>query len=193
MKKLEDGQFELDFLKEDKIETKQALKTIKIVIADDDVEVHSITKMILRDFTFEGHGLEFIDTYSGVEAKSVLKENPDIAVLFLDVVMEKHHSGLEVVDYLRNTLGNNMTRIVLRTGQPGEAPEDKVIRDYDINDYRLKTEMTVQRLTTTLYNALRNYRDLKRIDKHRKGLEKIIQASASLFKHNSMDDFSHSS
>lgn len=186
---MEKWHIELDFLKEDEEVADLNKKPIKIVIADDDIEVHSVTKMILRDFTFEGHGLMFIDTYSGSETIEVLKENSDVAILFLDVVMEKNHSGLEVVEFLRKTLQNDMTRIVLRTGQPGEAPEDKIIREYDINDYRLKTEMTVQRLTTTLYNALRNYRDLRKIDKHRKGLEKIIRASSNLFEHSSMDDF----
>lgn len=190
MKKWEENSsINLDFLKEDTEETKNVKKPLKIIVADDDQEVHSITKMILRDFTFEGHSLEFIDTYSGAETKEALMQHPDTAIIFLDVVMERNHSGLEVVEYLRKTLCNNLTRIVLRTGQPGEAPEDSVIREYDINDYRLKTEMTVQRLTTTLYTALRNYRDLRKIDKNRKGLEKIIKASSNLFKHNSMDDF----
>lgn len=163
--------------------------TYKVIIADDDEEVHTITKMILNDFEFDGRTLDFIDTYSGAETKSVLAETSDVAVIFLDVVMEEHHSGLDVVEYLRNTLNNRMTRIVLRTGQPGEAPEEKIIKDFDINDYRLKTEMTVKRLYTTLYSALRGYRDLHKIDKHRKGLEKIIKTSANLFKHNSLTDF----
>jgi len=189
MKKWDENNLNFDFLKEDTAKPINRTKSIKIIIADDDVEVHSITKMILRDFQFEGHPLEFIDTYSGKETNEALELHPDTAILFLDVVMEKNHSGLEVVEYLRHTLKNDMTRIILRTGQPGEAPEDKIIREYDINDYRLKTEMTVQRLTTTLYNALRNYRDLKKIDKSKKGLEKIIKASSNLFKHTSMDDF----
>lgn len=189
MKKWDENSLNLDFLTDEQKVVTPKLKTMKIIIADDDVEVHSITKMILRDFQFEGYGLEFIDTYSGEETKEALAMYPDTAIIFLDVVMEKNHSGLEVVDYLRKTLKNEMTRIILRTGQPGEAPEEKVIREYDINDYRLKTEMTVQRLTTTLYNALRNYRDLKKIDRSKKGLEKIIKASSNLFKHSSMEDF----
>jgi len=164
-------------------------RTYKILIADDDEEVHTITKMILSDFEFDGFGLTFLDTYSGAETKEILETEPEIAVVFLDVVMEEHHSGLEVVEYMRNKLNNRMTRIILRTGQPGEAPEEQIIKDFDINDYRLKTEMTVKRLYTTLYSALRGYRDLHKIDKHRRGLEKIIQTSANLFKHNSLNDF----
>lgn len=180
----------LDFLAEDEI--RQEVKTsrhYKIVIADDDEEVHAVTKMMLRDFTFEGRGIEFIDCYTGAEAKHKLSLENDVAVLFLDVVMEDVQSGLDVVTYLRQTLKNELTRIILRTGQPGEAPEAKVIREYDINDYRLKTEMTVSRLNTSLYTALRNYRDLVKIEKNKQGLEKIVKASSKLFRHNSMNEF----
>lgn len=180
----------LDFLKEDEEEEIQVSKgTYKVVIADDDDEVHKVTSMILRDFDFEGKKLEIIDTYSGKETMEALEAHPDTAVLFLDVVMESSHAGLEVVEYLRNELKNGMTRVILRTGQPGEAPEEKIIRDFDINDYRLKTELTIKRLNTTLYSALRNYRDLRKLEKHRNGLEKIIESSARLFEHNSLKDF----
>lgn len=195
-KKLNLDNINFDFLSNDapeetveKKETPSYTATYKILIADDDDEVHTITKMILSDFEFDGRRLVFLDTYSGAETKELLSSETDIAVVFLDVVMEEHHSGLEVVEYMRNTLNNRMTRIILRTGQPGEAPEEQIIRDFDINDYRLKTEMTVKRLYTSLYSALRGYRDLHKIDKHRKGLEKIIKTSANLFKHNSLNDF----
>lgn len=181
---------EFDFLTEETQEINPVqLKPYKIMIADDDQEVHSVTKMMLKDFTFEGKELLFIDTYTGAETQEMLALHPDTAVLFLDVVMENHHSGLKVVEFLRTVLGNELTRIILRTGQSGEAPEESVIRDYDINDYRLKTDMTLQRLNTSLLTALRNYRDLIKIESSRKGLEKIIQASSNLFSHHSLEDF----
>lgn len=179
----------LSFLKEEKDAPIKPQGFYKVMIADDDEEVHAITKMILSDFVFEGKGLIFIDTYSGEETLKALRGNPDTAVLFLDVVMESTHSGLDVVSKLRKDLGNQLTRVVLRTGQPGEAPEETVIEKYDINDYRLKTEMTVKRLYTTLYTALRGYRDLQRIEKHKMGLEKIIETSANLFQHNTLNAF----
>ena len=184
-----DNNFEhlqMDFLCEDDDDIRSSnrkvlkLGTYKLMIADDDKEVHLITKMILKDFTFEGHKLEFIHAYSGEETKRLLVEHPDTAILFLDVVMESHHSGLDVVVFLREVLKNEMTRVVLRTGQPGEAPEEEVIKQYDINDYRLKTELTLKRMHTTLYTALRNFRDLQRLQRHKKGLEKIIEASSAL-------------
>lgn len=161
----------------------------KVLVADDDQDVHDVTALILKDFTFEGHRIEIHDTYSGAETVKFLEDNEDIAVLFLDVVMETNHSGLDVVKAIRDIQKNRAVRIVLRTGQPGEAPEESVIRDYDINDYRLKTDLTARRLKTTMYSALRNYRDILRLERHQKGLEKIIKSSAKLFEHNSLNDF----
>ena len=189
MRNWDESLLEIDFLNEEEPVIAEIKGTYKIVIADDDEEVHTITKMMLRDFELQGRTLEFIDTYSGEETKKALGENNDIAVLLLDVVMEQKDSGLRVIEYLREELNNQMTRIVLRTGQPGEAPEEEVIKNYDINDYRLKTEMTFKRLYTTVYTALRGYRDLKQIDNHRKGLEKIIKASSRLFEHNTLNEF----
>lgn len=180
---------DFDFLAEDEVAAPKPVGYYKIIIADDDEEIHNVTRMILRNFEFEGRGLILIDAYSGKEAKALLEEHPDTALIFLDVVMESNHSGLEVVEYLRKDLKNEITRIVLRTGQPGEAPEEKVIKDYDINDYRIKTELTVSRLNTTIYSALRNYRDLMKIERNRRGLERIIETSANLFKHNHLNEF----
>ena len=186
---LSNENFDLDFLKSEPKPVVKHRSNYKVIIADDDEEVHSVTKMILKTFSFEGKGLIFIDTYTGKETMEALRKHPDTAILFLDVVMEENRSGLMVVDYLRKTIKNDITRIILRTGEPGEAPEDKVIRDYDINDYRLKTDLTVQRLNTSLYAALRSYRDITRLERNRRGLEKMIEASADMFKHHTMSEF----
>ena len=179
----------LDFLADASSDPIVYQGTYKVIIADDDGEVHAITKLMLQSFSFKGRELTFIDTYSGKETIDALIRNPDTAVLLLDVVMEDNHAGLFVVDYLRNTLTNYLTRIILRTGQPGEAPEDKVIRDYDINDYRLKTELTVQRLTTSMYTALRSYWDMVQLERNRRGLEKMIRVSSEMFRHKSLAEF----
>lgn len=184
-----DIELDYDFLKDDENNLKKAYGSYKILISDDEPEVHNVTKMILQDFLFENHTLEFLDAYNEEETIKAFEEHSDIAVLFQDVVMEKNNTGLEIINYLRCVKKNQMTRIILRTGQPGEAPEEKIIMDYDINDYCLKTDLTVARLKTTIITALRGYRDILRLDKYRKGLEKIIETSANLFTHNTLSDF----
>jgi len=163
--------------------------TWKILIADDEPEVHTITKTVLSNFEFENSKLEFVSTYSGEETVRVLKENPDVAIILLDVVMETDDAGLVVAKKIRDELQNHLVRIILRTGQPGSAPEKDVINRYEINDYKEKTELTTTKLYTTVMSALRSYRDLITIEQNRKGLSKIIEASRSIFELHSLELF----
>jgi len=150
----------------------------KILIVDDEVEIHSITKLALNDFTFGGKPLIFLSAYSGEEAKEFIKRHPDTALILLDVVMENDEAGLEVVKYIRNVLGNLLVRIILRTGQPGQAPEDVVIVHYDINDYKTKTELTTRKLFTAIVSALRAFRTLTRLEDSRRELAQAAAAAA---------------
>lgn len=153
----------------------------KVLIVDDEPEVHAVTKLALSDFQFLGRGLEFYSAFSGAEACELIDAQPDAAILLLDVVMESDDAGLKVARYIREEAQNHYTRIILRTGQPGQAPERTVIVNYDINDYKSKTELTAQKLFTTVMSSLRSYRDIMSIEQSRHGLEKIIAASSNLY------------
>jgi signal transduction histidine kinase len=152
--------------------------TWKILIVDDQEDVHNVTRMVLNDLAFEGRQISFISAYSGVEAKKMLKSIPEIAVVLLDVVMEEPLAGLDVARYVREEIGNQLIRIILRTGQPGQAPERDVVTDLDINDYRSKTELTSERLVISVITAIRSYRDLKTIDESRLGLHHLAMSVA---------------
>jgi len=132
----------------------------KVLLVDDEPSVHQATKVALRFFTFESRALNFISAYSSTEAKQLLESNPDTALILLDVVMEANDSGLKVAKYIREELKNETVRIVLRTGQPGQVPEEEVVLNYDINDYKTKLELTQKKLFTTIVSSLRAYRDL---------------------------------
>lgn len=157
-----------------------------ILVVDDDPQVHAMTRVLLRDYAFEGRRFEVVSARSAEDAHSILAECPDIPVTLLDVVMEADDSGLVLVRRIREELGNRRIRIILRTGQPGEAPEQDVVVDYDINDYKSKTELTSQKLFTAIVGALRSWRDIVTIERHRLGLERILNASAPLFEKRSM-------
>ncbi len=152
----------------------------KLIIADDDKEVHAVSNLTLSNFSFNGLPLDIINVYSADETKKVILDNPDSAMILLDVVMEDHDSGLKLVKFIRETANNSLIRIILRTGQPGFAPELTVITDYDINDYKGKTELTSAKLVTTIIASLRNYDDLRKIEKHRQNLELIASSSAEM-------------
>src|SRR4051794_22409756 len=88
----------------------------RVVVIDDAKEVHGVTRMVLQDVRFRDRPIEFYSAYSAEEGKRILNEVPDLAVVFLDVVMEHDHAGLDLVEYIRNELGNKNIRIILRTG-----------------------------------------------------------------------------
>jgi PAS domain S-box-containing protein len=150
-------------------------KTWKVIIVDDDEEIHEVTRFALTGFVFKNKPLTFFSAYSVEEAKSLFKAHPDTALVFLDVVMEENDSGLQLVKYIRHTLKNNIVRIILRTGQPGEAPEEEVIVNYDINDYKLKVELTQRKLFVTMIAGLRAYYDLMTIDVNKTALTQTLE------------------
>lgn len=161
----------------------------KILIVDDEEAVHNVTRLALKRLVFQKKGVRFISAYSAAEAVKLLGQNPDIAVVLLDVVMEEDNAGLKLAHHIRREMGNRLVRIILRTGHPGQAPEQSVIMDYDINDYKEKTELTTQKLHTTVVSALRSFQDLSIIDTNRRGLQKIIESSSNIFQLKSMAKF----
>ncbi len=152
----------------------------RILIIDDEPSVHQATVLALKGILLEGRPLEFLHAYSASEARAVLAENPDLAVVLLDVVMESHDAGLQLIRFVREDLGNKALRVILRTGQPGYAPEIDTIRTYDINDYKTKSELTRIRLFTSLTVAIRSYWQIHCLEANRRGLELIVAASTEL-------------
>ena len=160
-----------------------------VLVVDDDEEIHAVTRIALANFRFRGRPLALESCYSAREAFDFLSRRRDIACVLLDVVMEDEQAGLNLVRRIREELGNHQLRIVLRTGQPGYAPEIEVIQSYDINDYKSKAELTVTRLMSTVVTALRSYEQITTIDEHRRGLELVIRSSADLFSERSVKEF----
>jgi putative nucleotidyltransferase with HDIG domain len=161
----------------------------KILVVDDEEDVHRITKLILREFSYQNKELALTHAYSGEEAMAILRRESDFALVLLDIVMESEHSGLDVVQYIRKELQNSQIRIILRTGQPGKAPLKNIIVQYEINDYKQKTELTTDKMFATIISALRSYADIMSIHKNKSNLENIIAASKNLFQNNSLSDF----
>lgn len=160
-----------------------------ILIVDDEEGVHSVTKLALKGFEFDGIPVEFLDAYSGAEAIEIVRQRDDIAVILMDVVMDTDDDGLRAINAIRQDVGNKLARIILRTGHPGQAPEDDIIREYDIDDYKCKTELTRKRLSTSVYAAIRSYRDMRTLERSRAGLESVIRASTDLLAIHGINEF----
>ncbi len=153
----------------------------KLLIVDDEKQVHTMTKLVLSDYFYMGRTLEFYSAYSAKEAEQLVRDHPDAACILLDVVMETNDAGLEVAKFIREKEKNDKLRIILRTGQPGKAPEKEIIVNYDINDYKEKTELTSQKLFTTVTTALRSYMHLVELENQSKQIrEKNIRLNEEI-------------
>ena len=161
----------------------------RVLIVDDEPEVHAVTRMVLRDFELHRRSIELVSAYSATQAREILEKEDDFALCLIDVVMETDEAGLDLVKHIRSERQNMNVRLVLRTGQPGYAPEKDVIRDYDINDYKDKTELTDTKLHTLMCSAFRAYDDIMCLEQNRMGLEMVIDASATIFEANSLQSF----
>ncbi len=170
-------------------------KPWRLLVVDDEEDVHSVTQLVLDGMNFEGRPIEILSAYSAKEARELLAREKNIAVILLDVVMETDDAGLQLVKFIREHLKDKNVRIILRTGESQQAPEESVIIDYDINDYKSKNELTAQRLFTTVIASLRAYESMFELDKTiaslnktRDGLEKFI-ALSNKAQHQKMTSF----
>jgi len=140
------------------------LKAWKILVIDDDESIHAITANALKSVIIEGRRLDLINAISAEDAKQKLAEHDDIALALVDVIMETPNAGLDLVNYIRNDLNNHLIRLVIRTGQPDEVPERDIIDEYDINDYKEKTELTVDKFYTVVRASIRQYMHLLELE-----------------------------
>lgn len=131
-----------------------------VLVVDDDADMLAITEMVFDELVFEGRPMRVLTASSGTEARAIFESESDIAVAYIDVVMETEHAGLDLVRFIREELCNRQTRLILRTGNPGSAPREEIVRHFEIDDYREKTEVTAERLETSLLTSLRTYRML---------------------------------
>ncbi|MBF0487379.1 MAG: hypothetical protein HQK98_04395 [Nitrospirae bacterium] len=183
------------FYEEDEQQPAHQAGVWKVLVVDDDIEVHRATKSSLAEFVFQGRGLMLMFAASAAEARKLIVKHGDTAVILLDVVMEDDLAGLNFAKYVREDLKNRFVRILLRTGQPGIAPEKSVIVNYDINGFLEKSDLTVQKLYSAIITCLRSYRDITdletanivlktefemRIEAERKMAEQAQQAAIGL-------------
>jgi len=153
----------------------------KVLIVDDEPDVIKITKINLKNFIYLDRKLEFIEAASAREAYEKMELHPDIALALIDVVMETDDAGLRLIEHIRNNLDNKMIRLVIRTGQPGLAPERMIIDKYDINDYKDKGELTAQKLYTTVRFSLKEFHNILLAENNRRALKHIIHVTPFLY------------
>lgn len=147
----------------------------KVLLVDDEPDVHEITRIALKKFAYDGRHLELTSAYSAKQARQILRKDPDFALAIIDVVMETDEAGLDLVRFIREEMKLFHIRLIIRTGQPGKAPEQFVIQNFDIDDYREKTDLSSQKMVSMLRNAIKAYRDIFIIERDRIDLDQKVK------------------
>ena len=132
----------------------QAQSAWQILIADDDHSVHEATVAALSGQRVHNRSLSFLHAYSAAATVSLLATSKGVHLVLLDVVMESPDAGLRAVTEIRETLGLHDLKIVIRTGQPGHAPEQEIRREYAIDGYAKKAELTRSLLRDVITSVL---------------------------------------
>jgi diguanylate cyclase (GGDEF)-like protein len=151
------------------------MNTWKMLIVDDEPDVHEITRIALKGFTFDGKKLELVSAYSAKQAREILRDDQNFSAAMIDVVMETEEAGLDLVRFIREDMGLSHIRLIVRTGQPGKAPEKYVIDNFDIDDYKEKTDLTTLKMYTMSRSSLKSYRDILTIEMSRLELEQKVK------------------
>ena len=186
----------INFAKKSVSNTNVEKKVHKLLIVDDDQSIHDISKIAIDGMYFSDFELKVFSAYSAKEAEKILQEESDIALALIDVVMETPEAGLELVNYIRNDLENKLTRLIIRTGQANDFPQMQVIQQYDINDFKEKTELTIEKLYTTIRSSIKQYEQLVELQhKFEETYHQMTTNSLTLLPNRIklIEDFSHTS
>ncbi len=154
----------------------QAAEPWRVLVVDDDPDVFRVTELSLARLRFRDRAVRLLTASSAAAARVQLDQDPGIALALIDVVMETETAGLDLIRTIRTELGLSDMRIILRTGQPGQAPERDVILNYDIDGYAAKAEMTAMKLFTTVVAALRAYETVSNLSSLTAELERRVAA-----------------
>lgn len=158
-----------------------------ILVVDDEPDMHALSRLSLKNLKYKGQGVKLAFASTGQEAVEFMKGHPETAVILLDVVMETSSAGLDACERIRGEIGNEFVRILLRTGQPGAAPEKKVIDGYDIDGYLSKAELTTNRLYTAVRSAIKTYSELLELQHHREILHFVHESVVNLQESQSLE------
>ncbi len=150
-------------------------KTWKILVVDDEKDIHAAIDLALDDIAIEGRSVELLHAYSAQQARGIISDFEEIALVLLDVVMEAQDAGLQFVQHIREESNNHRIQIALITGQPGYAPEKEVVERYEINDYRLKSDLTAEAIYTLVFSSIRAFSSLLKLHQYRISLEQQVE------------------
>ena len=135
----------------------------KILVVDDEEDIHRVTRLVLKGYRYLDRPLELLHADCADKALQLMQQHSDVALILLDVIMETDNAGLDLVRQIRETENNSDVRILVRTGQPGMFNQYQVASHYDINGFHDKATLTAEMLFGSITRLLREYAYLQQM------------------------------
>lgn len=161
----------------------------KILIADNEIEMHKITFNLMQDYKFEKFDLEFLHAFNRPQAIDLLLKNPDIVMAIVNEKMDTPIDGIAISRYIREEMKNNSMKIVLRTRESSYYSIDSFICQYNIGDCKTMNELRGNRLYRLVVSSVNQYIQLASLQGTRVELQKIMQASSNMHEYTSSSEF----
>ncbi|MBN2260544.1 MAG: HD-GYP domain-containing protein [Clostridiales bacterium] len=150
------------------------MKEWKILLADDSNEEFKIFEMVFEDFQYCGKKTQFFHAKNADEAKRMLSDNEDLAVVLLDENLHGLQSITDIVAFIRDFLNNYKIRIIVRSKNPVILEKNKKVFEYDINEYTTNTQVTVEHLHNIIMAALKSFDESNQFFMYENGFKLIL-------------------
>ncbi|HTF31210.1 MAG TPA: response regulator, partial [Flavitalea sp.] len=111
--------------------TEEILKNKKVLVVDDDIRnIYSLTNVL------EEEGMTCLTAENGIAAVKILKENPDIDIILMDIMMPEM-DGYEATKEIRSISKFNKLPIIALTAKAMKGDREKCLHA-DMSDYIAK-------------------------------------------------------
>ena len=147
----------------------------KVLIAENDNNFQKEIISILKDLEYSHRPVSFIRAYSYNETIAEIKNNPNIALIILNINVDRNESAEKIIKYIRKTADNRNLRIIVTAKNDDPVINKEIILKYDISAFIKESETYKENLIASVYSSLRAYNDIQNILAFKKKLEMKVE------------------
>ena len=130
----------------------------RVLIVDDEPELHVLTTTVLKDFMFEGKSLEFVSAHNELEISEALESDQDYAIIITDIIREEIDSGFKLIARIRSDSRFDNTYLIIRSGSLGLLSMRQAATDYDVDYINEKANFSTSIFFSVFTIGIRTYR-----------------------------------
>jgi len=121
------------------------MKKLEVLVVDDEKDIYIATRLALKLLEYEGIDVTVSYSDSATAAIQMIESNR-YDLIFLDIIMETIHAGYKVIEYIKKRCSYKQIKIFVRSGKPGNIPEEYMSLIDSIDGYIHKTDCTMDKL-----------------------------------------------